>query len=65
MTKLTTEELDILQFGRVLHCRPGKARPELDRLIRQSIDSFRAMTPEQQEAELRKQRESLARQDMD
>jgi hypothetical protein len=39
--------------------------PELTKLIKDSVDRFKAMTPEQQEAEMRKQRKSWARQDMD
>jgi hypothetical protein len=39
--------------------------PELDRIIKASVERFKAMTQEEQEAEIRKQRESWARQDMD
>ena len=39
--------------------------PELDRLLKESAEKFKAMTPEQQEAEMKLQRESWARQDMD
>lgn len=42
-----------------------KERPELTRLLKQSVDAFAAMTPDEQEAELRKQRQSWARQDKD
>jgi hypothetical protein len=40
-------------------------RPELLKLMRESVAAFKAMTPAQQEAEMQKQRESWARQDMD
>ena len=42
-----------------------KDRPDLDRLLREAVAAFAALSPERQEAELRKQRESWCRQDMD
>ena len=44
---------------------PMKDRPELLELIKKAVEAFEKMTPEQQEAEIQKQRESWARQDMD
>lgn len=45
--------------------KPCKPHPELDRLLKEASERFAAMTPEEQESELRKQRMSWARQDMD
>ena len=43
---------------------PVPGRPSLSALIREAIVSFNAMTPEQQEAHLRAQRESWVRGEM-
>lgn len=42
-----------------------QANPELERLLRESVEAVCRMTPEQREAMLKAQRESWARQDMD
>lgn len=46
-------------------CKPMPPNPELERLIKEAAERFRRMAPEEQEAELQKQRQSWARQDMD
>ena len=48
---------------RTIH--PPKNRPDLDRLVRESASAFEAMTAERQEALLREQQKSFARQDKD
>lgn len=48
-----------------LRMKPLRTDPELLRLLAESKDAWAKMTPEQQEAMLRAQRESWARQDMD
>ena len=45
--------------------KPLPPNPELDRLLKESAKAVKAMTPEQREAMMQKQRESWSRQDMD
>jgi hypothetical protein len=45
--------------------QPQKDRPELDRLLKESAATFDAMAPDKQEAMLREQQKSFARQDKD
>lgn len=49
----------------ILRMKPLKTRPELLRALQESKDIWANMTDEQQEAMLREQQKSWARQDMD
>jgi hypothetical protein len=48
-----------------LRMKPSPPRPELDRLLKESAERFKVMSPEEQEKMFQAQRESWARQDMD
>lgn len=48
-----------------LRTKPSPPRPELDKLLRESADAVKRMTPDELETMLKAQRESWARQDMD
>lgn len=45
--------------------KPIPNNPELERLLKEAKARFDALSPEEKESELRAQRESWARQDMD
>jgi hypothetical protein len=48
-----------------LPMKPLPPNPELDRLLKESAEAFKALPPDEQEKILRAQQQSWVRQDMD